>query len=71
MATNNHPVDYKYISQRLTRETVQQYEAARPRKRLPVSINLRVVEFQRQERSILDQLRHSSRMTVLVATFIC
>lgn len=32
MTTDNDPVDYIYISKRLTRELVQQHEAARPRR---------------------------------------
>jgi hypothetical protein len=49
MATDNDPVDYKYISERLTREIVQQHEAARPRKRVSASVNLRAVELRRNE----------------------
>ena len=49
MATDNDPADYVYISQRLTRETVQQHEAARPLKRTSAGFNLRVVELRREE----------------------
>jgi hypothetical protein len=49
MATDNDPVDYEYISWRLTRETVQQHEAARPLRRTSAGLNLRVVELRRQE----------------------
>jgi len=49
MATDNDPVDYAYISWRLARETVEQHEAARPLKRTSAGLNLRVLEFQRQE----------------------
>jgi hypothetical protein len=49
MATDNDSADYVYISQRLTRETVQQHEAARPLKRTSAGLNLRVLELRRQE----------------------
>ncbi len=47
MATDNDPVDYVYISERLTREIVQQHEAARPRKRWSAGFNLHWIELRK------------------------
>jgi hypothetical protein len=42
VATDNSPVDYKYISRRLTEEIVQQHEAAKSRSELSLGVQLRV-----------------------------
>jgi hypothetical protein len=52
MATDNDPVDYRYISARLTRELVQQHEAARPRKRWTGGMNVHGIELRRNEEPI-------------------
>ena len=40
VTTDNNPVHYDYISRRLTREIVQQHEAARPKSRFWASLRL-------------------------------
>jgi hypothetical protein len=49
MATDNDPTEYRYISERLTRELVQQDEAARPRKRWSAGVSLHGLELRRTE----------------------
>lgn len=43
MATDNWPVDFQYVSTRLTTEIVQQHEAALPRRKLSLSLQLKLL----------------------------